>query len=106
MLSNYERAVHGEKAFFEKALGVSECRVQWDPDRTLALERMERRAIQVGLRGGLVRRYARDWIIGIEDVSDLAHRIKDAVANKAELPPVPEERVYPVPEETRRRLGM
>ncbi len=106
VLSTYHREIHGERAFFEKALKVSECRVQWDPDRTLALGRMERRAIQVGLRGSMVERYARDWILKIEDVTALAHQVKEAVAGSAPIPEVPEERVYEVPAEIRRRLGM
>ena len=106
VLSLYDRRVHGEKAFFEKALKVSQCRVQWDPDRTLALERMERRAIQVGLRGTLVERYAREWILSIEDVTDLAHAVKAAVSGEADMPPVPQERVYQVPDDIRQRLGI
>lgn len=106
VLSTYEREVHGEKAFFRKALKVGECRVQWDPDRTLAAERLERRAIQVGLRGGLVQDYVQNWILEIEDVTGLARTIQDAVAAGAPPPVVPEERVYEVPDEIRRRLGM
>ncbi len=106
VLSTYDPDVHGEKPFFERALKVSECRVQWDPDRTLALERMERRAIQVGLRGALVERYARQWIVGIEDVSGLAHDVRDALSARSPLPPLPEERVYEVPPEIAQRLGM
>lgn len=106
VLSSYDRNVHGEKVFFTRALKVSQCRVQWDPDRTLALERMERRAIQVGLRGSMVERYAQEWITGIEDVTALAQAVKDAVDGHSELPPVPEERTYDVPPEIARRLGM
>ena len=106
VLSSYDRKVHGEKAFFTRALKVSQCRAQWDPDRTLALNRMERRAIQVGLRGSLVERYAREWIIGIEDVTALAQAVKEAVSGQSEPPPVPEERTYDVPPDIARRLGM
>jgi len=106
VLSHYDRNVHDEKITFEQALKVSECRVQWDPDRTLGLGRMERRAIQVGLRGSLVTRYTRDWIVTIEDVTGLAHAVKDALDARSELPPVPDERVYDVPSVIRRRLGM
>ena len=106
VLSTYRREIHGERPFFDRAMKVSECRVQWDPDRTLKLDRMERRAIQVGLRGSLVERYVNDWIIGIEDVTELAQAVKTAVSSGAEPPEVPEERVYEVPDEIRRRLGM
>ncbi len=106
VLSHYKRRIHGERAFFDRALKVGECRVQWDPDRTLALGRMERRAIQVGLRGSLVERYVGEWIVGIEDVTALAHAVKMAVSDQTELPVVPEERPYEVPAEVAQRLGM
>jgi hypothetical protein len=106
VLSKYKQQIHGEKAFFDKGLKVSECRVQWDPDRSLALGRLERRAIQVGLRGAMVERYARDWILAIDDVTELAHEVRDAVAAKTETPVVPAERIYQVAPEIRQRLGM
>ena len=106
VLSTHDQGVHGEKAFFQRALKASECRVQWDPDRTMALGRMERRAIQVGLRGSLVPHYVNDWTIEIADVTELAHAVKQAVDSGDDLPEVPEERVYEVSPEIRQRLGM
>ena len=106
VLSHYDRKVHDDERAYRRALKRSECRVQWDPDRTLGLARMERRAIQVGLRGGLVQRYVEEWTLGIEDVSDLAHEVKEAISSNAPPPAVPEERAYEVPEDIARRLGM
>lgn len=106
VLSTHDQRVHGEKAFFQRALKASECRVQWDPDRTLALARMDRRAIQVGLRGALVPRYVNEWTIEIVDVTELAHAVKQAVDSGRDLPEVPEERVYEVSADIRQRLGM
>lgn len=106
VLSHYDRNAHPDKDTFRNALKASECRVQWDPDRTLALGRMEHRAIQVGLRGSLVGHYVNDWTLEIADVTELAHSVKDAVSTGSELPLVPEERVYEVPPEIAQRLGM
>jgi uncharacterized protein DUF4291 len=54
-------------------------RVQWDPERSIALERLEHRAIQVGLGRDAVDRYVDEWIQGIEDVTPLAHEIQSLV---------------------------
>jgi hypothetical protein len=43
--------------------------VQWDPDHDPFGAKVERRAIQLGLRGEALARYAREWIVRIEDVS-------------------------------------
>jgi hypothetical protein len=51
----------------------------------------------LGIRGSIVRNYVNQWILGIEDVTELAHAIKAAIESKQkQLPLVPEERVYEV----------
>ncbi|HEY0343614.1 MAG TPA: DUF4291 family protein, partial [Solirubrobacteraceae bacterium] len=67
-------------------------RVQWDPERSLQLERLDHRAIQVGLGGEAVARYVDEWITGLSDVTPLAHEIHALVeageldAARARLP--------------------
>ena len=75
-------------------------RVQWDPERSLALERLEHRAIQVGLGGEAVDRYVDEWITGIDDVTPLAHEIGRLVAAgelEAARPLLPDERPLALP---------
>ena len=91
---------------WSSALRQSRVRYQWDPDRDLRLVRLDRRAIQLGIRGEVVARYVQEWILGVEDVTELALEIERSVRSRQELPTVPEERVYPVDETTRRSLGM
>ncbi len=79
------------------ALQRGEVRFQWDPDRDLLLRRLDHRALQLGIRGSVVKNYVSHWIRGIEDVTELAHTIKEAVENQQQhFPLVPEERVYEV----------
>lgn len=80
--ASYNRDLFATKLDWERALKLSEVRYQWDPDRNLRLERLERRAIQLGIRGGTVRSYVRDWILGIEDVTELTRTIHAAVRDK------------------------
>ena len=54
--------------------------MQWDPERSVALDRLDHRAIQVGLGGESVDRYVDEWITGIEDVTPLAQEIGALVA--------------------------
>jgi hypothetical protein len=54
-------------------------RVQWDPERDVALRRLDYRSIQVGLGGEAVHRYVDEWIQGIEDVTPLAREIAGLV---------------------------
>jgi len=102
----YVAELHGTLESWTDALRHAEVQCQWDPDRTLRDGRLERRAIQLGLRRSFVPRYVNEWIVGVEDVTELAHTIRDAVrAKDSVLPSVPEERHYPVSETVRQRLG-
>ena len=88
------------------AMGRSEVRYQWDPDRDLRLERLPRRALQVGIRGTMIQQYVESWTRRIEDVTTLAHAVGAAVRARETLPAVAGERPYPLPEEIVSRLGM
>jgi hypothetical protein len=48
----------------------SQARLQWDPDHDPSGTPTSRRALQVGLRRATLARYARDWTVEIEDISD------------------------------------
>lgn len=105
--SAFEAALFADQAAWQQAVKTSDVRYQWDPDRTLHLGLMERRAIQLGLSGETVRQYVNDWILSLEEVTELAQTIGERVKNKrTDLPPVPEERVYPVDDTLRQRLMM
>lgn len=103
--SAYNPALYNTQGDWGLALKKSEVRYQWDPDRDLHDYKLEHRAIQLGISGQMVYRYVREWIIGVENVTLLAHAIKDAVANNRPLPDVAEEKEYPVPAEIARSLG-
>ena len=106
VLSHYIPAVHGTEPDFQKAKRNSECRIQWDPERDMRLHALPIRAIQVGIKGSLVHSYVNEWILSIDDVTPLAHAVRDAVRTRGPLPPVPEEKHYPVSSEVGRRLGI
>jgi hypothetical protein len=74
-LSDYDAAVHESHEAWEERRRVSPVRVQWDPERSLTLERLDHRSIQIGLRGEAVERYVADWIVGLQDVTPLVHEI-------------------------------
>jgi len=59
----------------------SPVRIQWDPERDVFLNPLPHRAIQIGLSGEAVERYASEWIQQITDVTELAHDIHSSLAN-------------------------
>jgi hypothetical protein len=99
--------VYGAEAAWRDALLRSDVRVQWDPDHDPAGTPLVRRAIQLGLRGDTLAQYADEWLLGIEDVSELvASQRQHARAPFADLL-TPAERVYPLADhEVAGRLGI
>lgn len=84
---------------WKDAVAASDVRLQWDPDHDPAGNPLTRRAIQLGLRGEALARYASDWIVGIEDVSGLvAEQREHTRSGDPTLLKTPREEPYPVPE--------
>lgn len=95
--AKYIPEIYETKAEWQKAVARSNVRLQWDPDRTPKGERLQRRAIQLGLRGDAIAKYAKEWIVEIEDISDFVARQRGYVIdeNYAALK-TPTEHIYPV----------
>lgn len=79
---------------WERAVARSDVRLQWDPDHDPAGNPLERRALQLGLRGKALRKFDEEWIVAIEDISPLVAANRGVPRAKLVTP---RERVYPVP---------
>lgn len=74
--SNYIEAIYGTKESWKSLMDKSLVRLQWDPDHGLHGDKLERRAIQIGIKGELLEKFGKDWIISIEDITTFAHTQK------------------------------
>jgi hypothetical protein len=102
----YDRRVHPSEGEWRTALAKTQVRYQWDPDRDWRLRKLPRRAIQLGLEGPIVRQYV-GWIIGLEDATALAHSCQHAAKEGEKVPDgYPDERIYVVPDDVQRIMGM
>lgn len=82
---------------WQHAVATSDVRLQWDPDHGPLGEKLERRAIQLGIRGHALQHYGRDWLLDIEDISEfVAEQRKFISPESREQLQTPVERVYPV----------
>lgn len=76
--------------------------VQWDPERSPRMERLEYRSIQIGVPGIVAVKWRDEWIAAIEDVTDIARALKKRIDEDREISNqqlieeglVPFERVY------------
>ncbi|HEX8913474.1 MAG TPA: DUF4291 domain-containing protein [Humisphaera sp.] len=104
--SSFAPHAYPTEAAWTAAVADSEVRLQWDPDHSPAGGPLERRAIQLGLRGDVLRRYATEWVVSIEDVCNMVAEQRENRSSPERLL-TPRERVYPVADpDVRRRLGI
>ena len=106
--SSFDADRYGTEEKWGEALGRHAVRLQWDPDHTPHGHKEERRAIQLGLKGDILAKYAREWIVSIEDISGFCREQAAHVdARRMTELLTPREDVYPVTNaETARRIGV
>jgi hypothetical protein len=93
--SSFQHGLHPDREAWQRDVARSDVRLQWDPDHAPGGARLERRAIQLGLRGEALRRYAGEWILEIIDMTELVAAQRGNIDNLAALI-TPRERVYVV----------
>jgi hypothetical protein len=101
--------VYGDRKTHREALDPSPVRLQWDPDHDPSGKPLERRAIQLGLKGDVLKEYASDAIVEIEDITEFViEQRPSARAKKWNALLTPAERPYLPPDpavRARIRLG-
>jgi hypothetical protein len=89
--------------------------VQWDPERSFRIGKLDHRSIQIGIPRAVVEEWVKEGIMSIEDVTDRARLLKKAIdeggenLTKEELVErglLPEERVYELPDHLRKILAI
>lgn len=101
--SSFRASGLADERSWRDALATSDVRLQWDPDHAPDGRPEARRAIQLGLRGETLRRFAREWPVAIEDVTAFV-RAEAARVGTAALQ-VPVERVLPLDPDIAAHIG-
>lgn len=78
-LSHFDSSIHESHEAWKASVKNSPVRIQWDPERDIHLEKLDYRAIQVGLSKDAVPLYVNDWITEISDITKLCKKIKDFI---------------------------
>lgn len=108
-LSSYEPGTYPSQQEWTERRRASPVRIQWDPERSLLLEPLPWRSIQIGLSGEAAAQYAHQWIASLADITTTAHQIRDLVAagdHHAARTMLPVERPYELPGELRHLVGI
>ena len=107
--SSFVADIYPDQAAWEDAVAHSSVRLQWDPDHDPSGAKVERRAIQLGLRDDALVQYARNWLIEIEDISAFVAEQRLYAQTKTSYMQLrtPREDIYPVQDfHTARQVGV
>lgn len=80
--SSYQSDLYASREDWQEQVKNSSIRLQWDPDHNPYGAKLERRAIQIGIRGKEVVNYAKDDILEIEDITPFVKEQYQFVLNK------------------------
>ncbi|CAG8468257.1 19226_t:CDS:2, partial [Racocetra persica] len=101
------RNIFASEEEWNVALKTSDIRLQWDPDHDLIGGKLNRRAIQLGIRKKFLDQYSNEWIQSIEDITEFVkEQHKLVVEEKFDQVMTPFEMVYDVSKELRERIGL
>ncbi len=107
VLSTYNERVYSTYNEWKDKLSASQVRCQWDPDRDIYGNAIERRAIQLGIKGLMVNKYVNEWIKKITDITEDVGILREARNNKAiDIKALPNEKEYFINDNIRDILGM
>jgi len=94
--SSFQSGESGSHAEWQRRVAESDVRLQWDPDHDPHGHALDRRAIQLGLRGETLAKYGREWILDIEDISAFVVQQRRNLGEGGESALItPREDVYP-----------
>lgn len=95
--SHYIPELYESQSTWQQVVAQSEVRLQWDPDHDPLGRSVRRRAIQLGLRGQTLAKYAREWIVSIEDITEFVHEQHQHVrSGQLDRLSTPIEMLYPL----------
>lgn len=81
---------------WQKSMSRSQVLVQWDPDHGPDGSKLERRAIQIGLRGEALRELSEEALIEVIDLTELVNEQRENAAGDYSNLVTPQESVYNV----------
>lgn len=98
--SSFEPKIYENEQEWKNKVKQSPVRLQWDPDHDPIGNKLERRAVQLGLTGYILRLYTKEWIIDIQDITEfVVEQHKNATPSCYEKLITPKEEIYNISNE-------
>jgi len=99
-ISSYSDEIYPTREAWKTELENTEVRLQWDPDHDPFGNKQERKAIQLGLKGKILKQFCTEWILKIEDITDFVKTEYEKVkANSVSELTIPYEEILEIKDE-------
>lgn len=79
--TSYQPSYFATESEWRKELENKKVRLQWDPDHNYLGEKIERRAIQLGLKDEVLEKFGKEQIVCIMDITDFVKEQKKHIEN-------------------------
>lgn len=97
VISSYREDMGISFSEWKEQIKQSAIRCQWDPERDVHGNPLDYRSMQLGLRGEAVKKYVKDWIVTITDITDYVNELNAKKRLGEDISPLlPKEKVYTV----------
>lgn len=108
VFSSYKSDLYETHEVWKSKLEEYPVRLQWDPDHDIYGDKQERKAIQLGLKGDILKEFATEMIIEIIDVTEFVRTQKLIIdSNNLDELWVPHEDIYlPDSESIKLQIGL
>lgn len=100
-LSTFKEHIYKTHENWKGKLNNTPVRIQWDPEKSIKLGNLDYKSIQIGLKGEAVKKYVKDWIVQIDNITDFSKEIHQLILNnelEKAKDKLPKEEIYPLPD--------
>jgi Domain of unknown function (DUF4291) len=80
-VTSYDNSLFATEEDWKNELNKTEVRLQWDPDHDPFGNKQERKAIQIGMKGAVLKKFCTEWISKIEDITGFVKQEHQKVLN-------------------------
>lgn len=95
--SSFKENVYKTKEKWQKELKSKEVRLQWDPDHDLHEQKQNRKAIQLGLKNKVLKKFNDEMITEIVDMTDFVVEQRKLLRSKQyKLLKIPDEKIFEI----------
>lgn len=107
-ISSYTDKIYSTHEEWKAELEKTEVRLQWDPDHDPNGKKQERKAIQLGMKGDILKNFCTEWIVKIEDITPFVkEEYEKVLANNLDRLEIPFEEVISIKDDLiNKRLGI